>query len=93
MSNSTSRPDSNTDRSTVKSELITFTTKGQLVIPAAIRRKLGIEEGTRATVREEGGKIIIHPVTPAYVRSLRGSLRHLPLVSGLSGERAKKGGG
>jgi AbrB family looped-hinge helix DNA binding protein len=76
----------------MKTETITFTTKGQLVIPAPIRRKLGITDGTRATVREEGGKIIIHPVTESYVRSLRGSLKHLPVVETLSEERRKEGG-
>ena len=76
----------------MKTETITFTTKGQLVIPAPIRRKLGITEGTRATVREDGGKIIIHPVTEAYVKSLRGSLKHLPLVEKLQEERGKEGG-
>ncbi len=76
----------------MKTETITFTTKGQLVIPAPIRRKLGITEGTRATVREDGGKIIIHPVTEAYVNSLRGSLKHLPVVETLSEERLKEGG-
>ncbi len=75
----------------MKTETITFTTKGQLVIPAPIRRKLGITEGTRATVREDGGKIIIHPVTEAYVKSLRGSLKNLPLVEKLQEERGKEG--
>jgi len=75
----------------MKTETITFTTKGQLVIPAPIRRKLGITDGTRATVREEGGRIIIHPVTESYVNSLRGSLKHLPLVETLTDDRAKKG--
>ena len=33
--------------------------KGQIVIPEAIRRELGIKEGTRLVVIERGKKIII----------------------------------
>jgi len=36
---------------------ITVSEKGQVVIPAAIRRRLGISAGTRMEVSEENGNI------------------------------------
>ena len=55
----------------------TFTTlssKGQVVIPVELREKLGIEAGTRM-VRIEKDRLILEPITEAYIRSLRGSLK------------------
>jgi AbrB family looped-hinge helix DNA binding protein len=71
-------------------ESITFTTKGQVVIPAAIRRMFGIEEGTKGavTVTEDG--ILIRPITKAYISGLRGSLKHLPLMEKLAEDRARE---
>lgn len=51
------------------------TMKGQVVIPAKMRRRLNIRKGTRVCFLEQGNDIIIRPVTDAYVDSLRGSLR------------------
>jgi AbrB family looped-hinge helix DNA binding protein len=39
----------------------TVSSKGQIVIPAAIREQLGIERGTRVTLRVEGGRMIVDP--------------------------------
>lgn len=41
--------------------LTTVSSKGQLVIPAAIRRQLGIKPGTRIAVRIDGGQMILDP--------------------------------
>jgi AbrB family looped-hinge helix DNA binding protein len=46
--------------------------KGQLVIPAKIRRKYDIKEGTRVNFVEENGRIVLQPVTREYIRSFRG---------------------
>jgi AbrB family looped-hinge helix DNA binding protein len=43
----------------------TVSSKGQLVIPAAIRQALGIEPGTRVAIRQEGSRVIIDPETLA----------------------------
>jgi AbrB family looped-hinge helix DNA binding protein len=51
------------------------TTKGQLVIPARIRRKFGIKSGTRIRFVERDGEIVLQPVTGAAIRSLCGILR------------------
>ncbi|HAL56012.1 MAG TPA: AbrB family transcriptional regulator [Candidatus Omnitrophica bacterium] len=50
------------------------TTKGQLVIPARIRRRLGIKRGTRVCLIEEGEKIVLRPLTPDYFRKAAGML-------------------
>jgi len=51
------------------------TTKGQLVIPARIRRKLGIKPGTKVCFVERGEEIIFQPVTKEYIRSVCGMLK------------------
>lgn len=59
----------------MKAETSVVTSKGQLVIPARLRRRFGIRKGTLVTFGEEKGKLVLQPVTRAYIRSLRGSLR------------------
>lgn len=51
------------------------TTKGQLVIPARIRRKLGIKPGTKVCFVERGGEILFQPVTKEYIKSVCGMLK------------------
>jgi AbrB family looped-hinge helix DNA binding protein len=51
------------------------TTKGQLVIPARIRRKFGIKPGTKICFVERGEEILFQPVTKIYIRSVCGMLR------------------
>lgn len=58
-----------------KTDTIAFTVKGQVVIPRWLRKEFDIEAGTRALVYEEGDHIVLKPVTPKYIRSLRGSLK------------------
>jgi AbrB family looped-hinge helix DNA binding protein len=38
---------------------VSVTRKGQITIPVKLRRKFGIEEGSRVEVLEEGGVIVI----------------------------------
>jgi AbrB family looped-hinge helix DNA binding protein len=62
----------------MKAETSVVTTKGQLVIPARLRRRLGIKKGTTISFLEEGGRIILQPVTRQFIRGLRGSLKGEP---------------
>jgi AbrB family looped-hinge helix DNA binding protein len=55
-------------------EFTTVSAKGQLVIPARVRRQLNITEGTRVAVRVDRGQVILQPVTNQYINSLRGIL-------------------
>jgi AbrB family looped-hinge helix DNA binding protein len=49
--------------------------KGQIVIPASLRDKLGIAAGTRLAIHSEKNHLVIQPITAAFVRSLRGSCK------------------
>jgi AbrB family looped-hinge helix DNA binding protein len=53
----------------------TLSSKGQVVIPLELREKLGIGAGTKMAIRIEARHLVIEPITEAYVRSLRGSLK------------------
>jgi AbrB family looped-hinge helix DNA binding protein len=66
--------------------------KGQIVIPAKIRRKLGIKEGTpiQIDVDELNRRIILTPVTPDYVRSLRGKYKDQGLMEALRDEKKQE---
>jgi AbrB family looped-hinge helix DNA binding protein len=59
----------------MKAETSVVTTKGQLVIPARMRRRFGIKKGTTISFLEEGGRIVVQPVTRQFIRGLRGSLK------------------
>jgi AbrB family looped-hinge helix DNA binding protein len=56
-------------------EMVTVTSKGQLVIPSKLRKKLGIHKGTRVAVTLERNHLILQPITPEYINSLRGILK------------------
>jgi len=53
----------------------TFTSKGQLVVPAGLRRKHGIEAGTQVKfLEDEFGRIVLQPITADYVDRVMGCL-------------------
>lgn len=49
--------------------------KGQIVIPAGIRERFDIRQGTKVAFVEEQGRLFLQPVTDAFIESVRGSLR------------------
>lgn len=51
------------------------TAKGQIVIPARLRRKLGIKPGTKVCFIEDGSEILFQPLTKQYIRSICGMLK------------------
>lgn len=66
------------------------TTKGQLVIPARIRRRFGIKAGTRVRFVEREGEIVLQPITSAAIRNLCGILKSETSVTAeLLKERAR----
>jgi len=67
----------------------TATTKGQVVIPSSVRKKLGIKAGTRIQVEvdEASSKIILTPITREYIKSMAGKYRGMPLLEDLMRER------
>jgi AbrB family looped-hinge helix DNA binding protein len=57
----------------------TFTSKGQLVIPAELRRKHKIEAGTKVRILEDQfGRIVLQPLTVEYIDRVRGLLADGP---------------
>jgi AbrB family looped-hinge helix DNA binding protein len=62
----------------MKTEISTVTTKGQLVIPSKLRRKYAIKQGTQVAFLEQDNRLVLQPLTPEFVRSLRGSLKGEP---------------
>ncbi|MGB8772088.1 MAG: AbrB/MazE/SpoVT family DNA-binding domain-containing protein [Candidatus Korobacteraceae bacterium] len=48
--------------------------KGQVVIPADIRDRFDIKQGTKIAFVEEQGRLFLQPVTNAFIESMRGSL-------------------
>ena len=64
--------------------------KGQLVIPADIRRRYGIKPGTKVQFIEKDDQIVLQPVTKALIRSLCGIYKGEKSMTGeLLKERAK----
>lgn len=51
------------------------TTKGQVVIPSRIRKKLNLKKGTKLYVEEKENEIILKPLTPAYFSKIAGVLQ------------------
>jgi len=65
------------------------TVKGQIVIPATLRRKYGIKNGTKIIVTDIGDSINLKPVTEQYLRNLQGSLKGKGTLKVLVDERRK----
>jgi len=68
----------------------TITEKGQVVIPVKLRRKYELKAGTRFEVEDRDGRIVLRPITPAYVRRLRGILKGGRGMKVLRQEREKE---
>jgi len=54
--------------------LVTVTSKGQIVIPASVRKKLNIQKGKKFVVSVEDNRIILEPVEN-ILRKGRGLLK------------------
>ena len=65
------------------------TSKGQIVIPASLRRKYGIKNGTKINLVDTGDEIILRPVNEQYLRKLQGSLKGTDVLEILMEERQK----
>ena len=63
---------------TEKPETVSFTTKGQVVIPLRLRKQFEIEDGTKAVVQATPEGILLKPVTAALIRRGRGILKRNP---------------
>lgn len=71
-------------------EMETYATvKGQVVIPAALRKKYGIRPGTKFHVYDEDGRIVMQPITREYIQLVRGSLKGSGAMKILMDERKR----
>ena len=60
---------------TSKTDAVWFTTKGQVVIPAWLRKQFRIENGTKAVVQATAEGILLKPVTAVLIKRGRGILK------------------
>ena len=67
------------------------TSKGQIVIPSSVRRKLGIKIGTRIYIEPDYEKriIILKPITREFVKSLSGKYKGKNLLKAFEIEKTK----
>ena len=73
---------------TIKTDSVWFTTKGQIVIPAWLRKQFHIEDGTKAVVQATPEGILLKPVTAALIKRGRGIIKRKPGSQPLAGEWA-----
>ncbi len=68
------------------------TTGGRMVIPAALRRQLHITPGTRIHIEVDAAtqQLVLTPITPEFVHSLRGSLKGKGALKRLEAERREE---
>jgi len=53
---------------------VTISSKGQFVIPAELRERLGFKKGARAICSEENGRLVIAPIE-RVLDEIQGSLK------------------
>ena len=65
------------------------TAKGQIVIPALLRLKFGIKEGTRIEIEADARtqSIVLKLITRKYIQSLRGKHKGKGLMRALMAEK------
>ena len=70
--------------------MVNFGSKGQVVIPSRLRKEFEIQEGTRASVTSTPEGIFIRPITRAYIKSLRGSLKGSGVMKAMMEDRKRE---
>ncbi|MBS0616931.1 MAG: AbrB/MazE/SpoVT family DNA-binding domain-containing protein [Acidobacteria bacterium] len=70
----------------------TLTSKGQVVIPVAVRNRLGIAAGTslHVEVNDASGEIILKPITRKLIHQMSGRFKGKGLLEELAAERNKE---
>lgn len=75
----------------VNSQMVTVSSKGRIIIPAPLRKRLGLKPGMKVLIREEKGKIVLTPQMEDPVEELFGKLAgEDSLVDALLKERVKE---
>jgi AbrB family looped-hinge helix DNA binding protein len=61
--------------------------KGQIVIPAILRKRYRLKEGSTVVFQEERGRLVLEPENYDAIYALQGSLREFPLEASLEEDR------
>jgi AbrB family looped-hinge helix DNA binding protein len=61
--------------------IVKTSSKGQIVIPAEIRKKLGIEPGQKINLSLENDKAVLTPLPKDPIKTLRGILKGIPSMT------------
>jgi AbrB family looped-hinge helix DNA binding protein len=61
--------------------------KGAIVIPASLRKRYGLKEGTTAVFQEEPGRLVLEPCKYAAIYALQGILADFPLQEEMARQR------
>jgi len=69
---------------------IVVTTKGQVVIPSRLRRKLNIKKGTKLSIEEKENEIVLKPLTAEFFERIAGVLHTKGKLSKLLLEERQK---
>ncbi len=64
-----------------------ISSKGQIVIPANLRKRYGLREGTTVVFQEEQGRLLLAPNNYDAIFALGGSLHDFPLEEDLDQAR------
>ncbi len=56
----------------------TISSKGQVIVPLKLRKRLGLKKGTPATWTEENGRLIFTPITERLLDEIQGFLKPRP---------------
>ncbi len=55
--------------------IATVTSKGQIVIPAKIRKSFGIKAGTKLGIEAKNNEFVVRLIDPNYFENLAGTLK------------------
>lgn len=58
--------------------IVTVTPKGQVMIPASLRKRFGIKPGRKVSVEIEGDRLVVRPLPEDPVDALYGILARAP---------------
>jgi AbrB family looped-hinge helix DNA binding protein len=64
-----------------------ISSKGQIVIPANLRKRYRLGEGTTVVFQEERGRLVLEPNNFEAIYALQGSLKEFPIEASLEEER------
>ena len=68
-------------------ELATITTRGQLTLPIAVRKKLNVDGGSKVIFLEENGRVVIENAGMVALREAQDGMRGVAESLGINDEQ------